>query len=124
MRRDSCRGLEGQLSQYDQPVWEPLVGLLGERLAEGFMWMHEEELEDESALHAYKHVFTRRYLYLAEDGRAFERAPCGRFVPLRLDYAIERALCIWWILSGWEAQDADAIGEAIVRAQRSASGGS
>lgn len=81
------------------------------------MWMHEEELNDGSSLHAYKHVDTRDYLYLTEDGRAFQWAPCGRYVPLRLDYAIQDALCLWWTLSGWEEEDARAVRDAIVRAQ-------
>jgi len=38
---------------------------------EEFMWMHEEELEDGTRLHAYKHWETRRYLHLDHGGRAF-----------------------------------------------------
>lgn len=59
---------------------------------------------------------TRRYLYLTGDVRAFEPVPCGRFVALRLDFAIERAICTWWILSGWEAEDGDAVSQAAERA--------
>jgi hypothetical protein len=124
MEPESCRGLEGRLSQYSEPEWAPLVELVGERLAAGFMWMNEDELEDGSSLHAYKHIFTRRYLYLTEDRRAFDRAPCGRFVPLRLDFAIQQALCTWWLLSGWDAQDAEAIREAVTRSADLASGSS
>jgi hypothetical protein len=39
-----------------------------------------------------------------------------RYVPLRLDFALEAALCHWWILAGWEEEDAAAIREAIVAA--------
>jgi hypothetical protein len=117
MEPQPCLGREGRLSQYDEPVWEPLVEVVGERLAEGFMWMHEEELEGGLSLHAYKHIFTRRYLYLTEDRRAFELARCGRFVRLRLDFAIEAALCTWWILDGWEELDRKAVGEAVMRSQ-------
>jgi hypothetical protein len=112
------------MSQYDDPCWEPLCEVLGERLTGGFMWMNECRLEDGTSLHAYKHIFTRRYLYLSPDRRAFELAPCGLFVPLRLDFAIQRALCNWWILSGWEAADADEVHEAVLRAQRSEFGDS
>lgn len=35
------------------------------------MWMHEEELEDGTRLHAYKHWETRRYLHLDHGGRAY-----------------------------------------------------
>ena len=109
-------GQLGWLEQYKAPVWEPLVAAVGQRLAETFMWMQENELDDGSVLHAYKHIHTRRYLYLTPDGRAFEHAHCGGFVPMRLDFAIEQALCTWWILSGWEAEDAEAVRDAVVRA--------
>jgi hypothetical protein len=33
-----------------------------------------------------------------------------------LDFAIEQALCTWWILSGWDAEDAEAVGDAVLRA--------
>lgn len=112
-------GLDGWTRQYDEPCWEPLLEAVGERLTEGFMWMHETQLEDGRALHAYKHRATRRYLYLTEQSAAFERTACGRYAPLRLDFAIEAALCTWWILSGWEDEDREAVWEAVCRAQRS-----
>jgi hypothetical protein len=116
MRQPCCHGLRGDLTQYDVPRWDPLLEAVGERLVGGFMWMHEEELDDGTTLHAYKHRDTRRYLYLAEDGRAFERTPCDAYVPLRLDFAIEAAVCTWWILSGWEEADRQAVWDAVVRA--------
>lgn len=67
-------------------------------------------------------LLTRRYLHLTEDGRAFELAACGRYVPLRLDSAIQAALCTWWILAGWEEADVAAVRQAIVRAQSSTPG--
>ena len=39
---------------------------------------------------------------------------------MRLDHAIEQALCTWWILSGWDAQDAEAVGDAVMRASERA----
>jgi hypothetical protein len=117
----SCGHL-ADLVQYMAPVWEPLVEAVGQRLAETFMWMQENELDDGTVVHAYKHIHTRRYLYLTADGRAFDRAPCGGFVAMRLDFAIEQALCTWWTLSGWDAQDAEAVGDAVVRAAGSLHG--
>jgi len=108
----------------DEPVWRPLVKLVGERLAGTFMWMHEDELEDGSFLHAYKHIYTRRYLYLylylylTELGRAYELAACGRFVPTRLDYALQSALCTWWVLAGWDDEDAAEVRRAIAEANK------
>ena len=40
-------------------------------------------------------------------------------VPMRLDFAIPLALCTWWTLRGWDAEDAEAVREAVVRAARS-----
>jgi hypothetical protein len=61
----------GDVMQFERPEWRPLTTLLGEHLAECFMWMHEIRLADGTAIHAYKHARTRRYLHLAFDGRAF-----------------------------------------------------
>jgi hypothetical protein len=122
MPQDCMCGHAGGLTDFERPAWEPLVAAVGERLAATFMWMQSEALAGGLALHAYKHRHTRRYLYLTEDGRAFERAPCGGYVPLRLDFAIERALCSWWILSGWQPEDAVAIRDAVVRANHLAGG--
>lgn len=79
------------------------------------MWMHEEIADDGLSIHAYKHKWTRRYLYLAEDGRTLERTVCGRFSLLRQDFAIEAALCTWWLLAGWEQEDVDEIRRAVER---------
>jgi hypothetical protein len=70
-----------------------------------------------STMHAYKHIHTRRYLYLSTDGRAFEYSPCGGYVPLRLDYAIQAALCTWWLFDSWEPEDREAVIGAVRRAQ-------
>jgi hypothetical protein len=127
MARDGCElagwrcGLEGgDLQHSEKPEWRPLLEAVGERFTGNFMWMFWVELEDGSRLHAYKHYFTRAYLFLTEDGRAFQWAPCGRYAPQRLDWAIEHALCQWWISSGWEAEDVKAIREAVLSAQLSA----
>jgi hypothetical protein len=109
-------GRSAQFKQYTTPVWEPLVAAVGPRLVGTFMWMQEEELPDGSALHAYKHIHTRRYLYLTEDGRAFSYAPCGGRLRMSLAHAIQEALCTWWVLSGWDAEDAEAVRDAVFRA--------
>jgi hypothetical protein len=111
----------GQLA-YDtgrsEPLWGPLVEAVGERLAQTFMWMHSSELDEGLTLHAYKHIETRRYLYLSEGGPAFRRVPCRSFVPVRLDYALQSALCSWWLLAGWDGDDEAAIRQAILRANQ------
>jgi hypothetical protein len=120
---DHCNATHGRLLQYDDPVWEPLLAAVGERLTGSFMWMHEEVLAGGLAVHAYKHKVTRRYLYLSEDGRAFDRAACGGFVEVQMHRAIEAALCPWWLLAGWEPEDVAAIRDAILRASELRLGG-
>ena len=116
MAEHRCCGQLGRLEQYKAPVWEPLVAVVGQRLAETFMWMQENELDDGTVLHAYKHIHTRRYLHLTADGRAFAYAPCGGRLRMSLAHALEEALCTWWVLSGWDEEDAEAVRDAVFRA--------
>jgi len=62
--------IRGQMKQYEEPNWEPLLYLL-RAYVDDFMWMHEVELADGTSVHAYKHIETRRYLHLGEDHRTF-----------------------------------------------------
>ena len=55
----------------ENPVWEPLIAVLGELLVGRFMWMAKLRLEDGTSLHAYKHHWTRRYLHLDPEGNAY-----------------------------------------------------
>ncbi len=66
----SIKKFSGQMLSTDTPTWEPLVDLVGEKVDE-FMWMFEVELEDRCRLHAYKHWWTRRYIHLTLNGKAF-----------------------------------------------------
>src|SRR2546421_11396856 len=64
--------VKGEMRDGDTPDWAPLEALLGsDELCGHFMWMFDVELEDGTILNAYKHRWTRRYLHLAGDGRAF-----------------------------------------------------
>ena len=60
------------LLDVNEPTWAPLVTVVGGRQAEWFMWMYAIGLADGTRAHAYKHVSTRRYVHLGEDGRGFE----------------------------------------------------
>jgi hypothetical protein len=62
----------------DMSNWAPLLELAPDD-ADDFMWMFEFELEDGSYAHAYKHRWTRSYLYLTGDGRAFDEVRPGVF---------------------------------------------
>lgn len=80
------------------------------------MWMQELRLDDGTVLQAYKHEHTRCYLYLSNDGEAYESLPCDTFLPFRLDYALEEALCTWWFLDGWDEEIAEAVKSVILAA--------
>jgi hypothetical protein len=67
----SKRTIRGTLRVHDNPVWEPLLTLVGRHGVVWFMWMGEVELADGSVLHIYKHSATRRSLHLCTDDRAF-----------------------------------------------------
>jgi hypothetical protein len=70
-RRLSRKRWEGKmLAPSHTPVWEPLLDLAPDHI-DDFMWMFEVEIEDGTRLHAYKHWWSRGYLHLAADGRAF-----------------------------------------------------
>jgi hypothetical protein len=87
--------VRGTMRQSECPVWRPLLDLVGERLVEWFMWMHEIELADGSAVHAYKHVATRRYLHLSEDGRAFAYRGKWRYAEIATCDALDEAFADW-----------------------------
>lgn len=62
--------ISGRMLPIDTPTWQPLLDFAPEEI-EDFMWMFDVELADGTRLHAYKHWWTRRYVHLADDGRAF-----------------------------------------------------
>jgi hypothetical protein len=86
--------IDGTLSRYEDPDWEPLVALVGTELAPWFMWMHAVELEDGRLVHAYKHVATRSYLHLGEAGGAFAYHD-GRYRAMAPHRAIREAFAGW-----------------------------
>ena len=68
--------IPGELCPFDdEPDWQPLLDVVGVELAHWFMWMGGIKLEDGGYVHPYKHRATRRYLHLAQDGRAFAYVP-------------------------------------------------
>jgi hypothetical protein len=76
------RPRKGELVQYETPNWDPLMNAVGHRVIGDFMWMHEVKLTDGRAVHAYKHVDTRRYIHLDEEGNAFVYTESGRYKPM------------------------------------------
>jgi hypothetical protein len=109
------RTLPGTVRQYECPVWQPLVDLVSEVGAEWFMWMYEIELADGSPLHAYKHVATRQYLHLTEDGRAFVYRSPDNYEEITRRRAVREAVAGWEELLP-QPDDPDAVREALRRA--------
>jgi hypothetical protein len=70
--------MRGRILSVDIPEWEPLLNLAPDHVSE-FMWMGTVQLTDGTRLQAYKHCWTRSYLHLAEDGRAFVFVPKTRY---------------------------------------------
>jgi hypothetical protein len=69
-----ARRVRGRTVQYESPEWQPLLEFAPAHV-DDFMWMHEVELHRNHRVHAFKHIWTRRYIHLDHEGRAF--AYCG-----------------------------------------------
>lgn len=67
----SKKRFKGEMVEPPHPLnWKPLFELAGKQ-AEDFMLMFDVELEGGSRLTAFKHWWTRGYIHLVADGRAF-----------------------------------------------------
>jgi hypothetical protein len=86
--------VQGELHQYEQPSWEPLLDLLGEELVGDFMWMHELRMATGERVHAYKHRDTRRYIHLSEHGRTYVYIDHDRYRVIPALDAVHQALRI------------------------------
>jgi hypothetical protein len=75
----------------NQDVWDPLLALAPEEIGE-FMWMFEDELADGTRLQAYKHQWSRRYLFLDYEGRAFDEVGARRFEEVEPRLLLEEAM--------------------------------
>ena len=62
--------IRGRMLPVDVPEWEPLLNVAPDHV-DDFMWMFSVGLKDGTRLQAYKHYWTRGYLHLDNDGRAF-----------------------------------------------------
>lgn len=75
----------------DERIWAPLLELAPDDI-DDFMWMFEVELEDGTPLQAYKHRWTRRYLFLDEAGRAFDEIRHSQFEEVEPRLLLEEAM--------------------------------
>ena len=74
----SPKPIRGKFLRVDAPEWEPLLNLAPDHVAD-FMWMGTVQLVDGTRIQAYKHYWTRHYLHLSDDGRAFVFVPKTRY---------------------------------------------
>lgn len=92
----SKKPIAGESLHSETPDWQPLEDMAPHHI-DDFMWMFEVKLANGTRLHVYKHYWTRRYMHLSKDRRAFvylwedgryeEVAPCWLF-----DLALRRSL--------------------------------
>lgn len=75
----------------DAPEWEPLLDLAEEHL-EDFMWMYTAALSNGRRIQAYKHYWTRRYLFLDGDGRAYAYLGEHRYEETGARWALARVV--------------------------------
>jgi hypothetical protein len=78
------------LSVHD-PEWEPLLNFAPDHVGD-FMWMFAAELTDGTRLQAYKHYWTRDYLHLDNEGRAFIHVGNERYEEVNPPWLLRRVL--------------------------------
>lgn len=83
--------IRGKTLRVDAPEWEPLLNLVPDHVVD-FMWMGTVQLTDGTRLQIYKHYWTRRYLHLSEDGRAFVFVPKTRYEEVNPPWLLMRVL--------------------------------
>lgn len=83
--------IRGKVLRVDAPEWEPLLNLAPDHVVD-FMWMGTVQLIDGTRLQMYKHYWTRGYLHLSEDGRAFVFVPKTRYEEVNPPWLLMRAL--------------------------------
>jgi hypothetical protein len=109
----------GEITGADEPDWEPLIALMAPELVGSFMWMFPITLADGTRVEAYKHRWTRRYLYLDADLRAWGYREDGRYGLQRSVAAIlELVLSPWWERGDAEPDEVLLCWDAIERARR------
>lgn len=86
-----AKPIRGRWLRVDAPEWEPLLNLAPDHVVD-FMWMGTVQLVDGTRLQAYKHCWTRRYLHLSEDGRAFVFVPKTRYEEVNPPWLLMRVL--------------------------------
>jgi len=87
----SPKPIRGKVLRVDAPEWEPLLNLAPDHVVD-FMWMGTVQLVDGTRLQMYKHYWTRHYLHLSDDGRAFVFVPNTRYEEVNPPWLLMRVL--------------------------------
>jgi hypothetical protein len=87
----SPKPIRGKILRVDAPEWEPLLSLAPDHV-DDFMWMGSVQLVDGTRLQMYKHYWTRDYLHLSDDGRAFVFVPKTRYREVNPSWLLMRVL--------------------------------
>lgn len=87
----SSKPIRGRNLGVAAPEWEPLLNLAPDHVVD-FMWMGTVQLTDGTRLQVYKHYWTRNYLHLSEDGRAFVFVPKTRYEEVNPPWLLMRVL--------------------------------
>ena len=74
------------MSAGTEGYWRPLESLLGRGRCVGFMFMGRLS----NGINQYKHGISRQYLFLDDDGVAYERVHDGRFRRIAMSEAMAR----------------------------------
>ena len=82
------------------------------------MWMYDVRLAGGRYLQAYKHYYTRRYIFLDAGCNAFAYLGHERYGPVAVADALEAALSPWWEYLNASIVEITACWTAIVRARR------
>ena len=78
----------------DRPLWGPLLKVLPEKTVAQFMFMGEVLCESGTRIFLYKHIWTRRYMNLDQQGQAYQFRTSeqgSHYVPVEFSCAIRRA---------------------------------
>lgn len=74
-----------------RPDWRPLLDFAPDEISE-FMWMYRVDLGDGTVVEAYKHSWTRQYLHLDSQGRAYVSLGQGRWEEAAPQSLLEEAI--------------------------------
>lgn len=88
---DWSKPIRGRLLRVEAPEWEPLLNLAPDHV-DDFMWMYSVQLRDGTRLQGYKHCWTRDYLHLSQDGRAFVFVPKTRYREVNAEWLLSRVV--------------------------------